>query len=106
MKAMEVDNTGGAEVLVLRDVPDPIPSTGEVLIRVDAAGVKFSDSMWRRGGYDIETPLPFIPGAEVAGTVVAVGPDVAGFSVGMPVVSAPPSGGHAQFVVAPVATTT
>jgi hypothetical protein len=50
-------------------------------------------------------PLPFIPGAEVAGTVAAVGPDVTGFEVGTPVVSVPPSGGYAQFVVAPIATT-
>ena len=93
MKAIQINNTGGAEVLVLRDVPDPFPGTGEVLIRVDAAGVNFSDIMWRRGDYDVETPLPFIPGAEVAGTIVALGPDVTGFSIGMPVVSAPPSGG-------------
>ena len=93
MKAIQINNTGGAEVLVLRDVPDPFPGTGEVLIRVDAAGVNFLDIMWRRGDYDVETPLPFIPGAEVAGTIVALGPDVTGFSIGMPVVSAPPSGG-------------
>ena len=105
MKAIQIDKIGGAEVLVLRNVPDPIPGTGEVLIRVDAAGVNFSDIMWRRGEYDVETPLPFIPGAEVAGTIVAIGPDVTGFSIGMPMVSAPPSGGYAQFVVAPVATT-
>ena len=48
---------------------------------------------------------PFIPGAEVAGTVVAVGPNVTGFEIGTPVVSAPPSGGYAQFVVAPIAPT-
>ena len=105
MKAIQIDRTGGADVLVLRDVPEPVPAAGEVLIRVEAAGVNFSDIMWRRGEYDVETPLPFIPGAEVAGTVTAVGPGVTGFSVGMPVVSAPPSGGYAQFVVAPVATT-
>jgi NADPH2:quinone reductase len=105
MKAIQINNTGGAEVLVLRDVPQPIPASGEVLIRVDAAGVNFSDIMRRRGEYDVKTPLPFIPGAEVSGTVAAVGPGVTGFSIGMPVVSAPPSGGYAQFVVAPIATT-
>ena len=105
MKAIRIDNIGGADVLKLRDVPEPSPGPGEVLIRVDAAGVNFSDIMWRRGEYDLETPLPFIPGAEVAGTVVALGPNVIGFEIGTPVVSAPPSGGYAQFVVAPVATT-
>jgi NADPH2:quinone reductase len=105
MKAIQIDRTGGPDVLQFRDVPQPVPGAGEVLIRVEAAGVNFSDIMWRRGEYVTETPLPFIPGAEVAGTIVAVGPDVTGFSIGMPVVSAPPSGGYAQFVVAPVATT-
>ena len=66
MKAIQIDRTGGADVLVLRDVPEPVPAAGEVLIRVEAAGVNFSDIMWRRGEYDVETPLPFIPGAEVA----------------------------------------
>ena len=105
MKAIQIHNTGGAEVLILRDVPEPTPGAGEVLIRVEAAGVNFWDIMWRRGEYDVATPLPFIPGAEVAGKVVAVGPGVTGFEVGTPVVSAPPSGGYAQFVVAPIATT-
>ena len=63
MKAIQIDQTGGDEVLVYRDVPQPIPGVGEVLIRVEAAGVNFSDIMWRRGDYDIPTPVPFIPGA-------------------------------------------
>jgi NADPH2:quinone reductase len=105
MKAIQIDQTGGDEVLVYRDVPQPIPGVGEVLIRVEAAGVNFSDIMWRRGDYDIPTPVPFIPGAEVAGTVVAVGPGVTSFEIGTAVVSAPPSGGYAQFVVAPTAAT-
>ena len=105
MKAIQTDHIRSADVLMLRDVPQPVPGAGEVLIRVDAAGVNFSDIMWRRGEYDVATPLPFIPGAEVAGTVVAVGPNVTGFEIGTPVVSAPPSGGYAQFVVAPIATT-
>ena len=83
MKATQIDQTGGAEVLVFRDVPQPTPGAGEVLIRVEAAGVNFSDIMWRRGDYDVATPVPFIPGAEVAGTIVAVGPGVTGFEIGM-----------------------
>ncbi len=105
MKAIQINEIGSADVLILRDVPEPVPGAGEVLIRVEAAGVNFSDIMWRRGEYEVETPLPFIPGAEVAGTVAALGPNVTGFTIGMHVVSAPPSGGYAQFVVAPIATT-
>jgi NADPH2:quinone reductase len=93
MKAIQINETGSADVLILRDVAEPVPGAGEVLIRVEAAGVNFSDIMWRRGKYELETPLPFIPGAEVAGTIAAVGPDVTGFTVGMHVVSAPPYGG-------------
>ena len=65
MKAIQIDRTGGADVLTLRDVPQPNPGPGQVLIRVEAAGVNFSDIMWRRGEYDVTTPLPFIPGAEI-----------------------------------------
>ena len=105
MKAIQFDSIGSPDVLAFRDVAEPTPGAGEVLIRVEAAGVNFSDIMWRRGQYDVKTPLPFIPGAEVAGTIVAVGPDVTGYALGTHVVSAPPSGGYAQFVVAPIATT-
>ncbi len=105
MKAIQFDSIGSPDVLALRDVPVPVPGAGEVLIRVDAAGINFSDIMWRRGDYDVATPLPFIPGAEVAGTIEAVGPGVTGYAIGTHVVSAPPSGGYAQFVVAPVAVT-
>lgn len=104
MKAIQIEKTGDADVLTFRDMPEPVPGEGEVLIRVEAAGVNYSDIMWRRGEYMAETPLPFIPGAEVAGTVAAVGPGVTGPAVGTPVVATPASGGYAQFVVAPAAT--
>jgi hypothetical protein len=77
MKAVQMTEQGGPEVLQLVELPDPQPGPGEVLIKVDAAAVNFSDLMRRRGDvYPVPTPVPFVPGAEVAGTVAAVGEGV------------------------------
>src|ERR1700746_3996610 len=72
MKAIQMSEQGGPEVLHLVELPDPEPGPGEVLLKVEAAAVNFSDLMRRRGDvYPVPTPLPFVPGAEVAGTVGA-----------------------------------
>jgi len=77
MKAIQMTEQGGPEVLQLVELPDPQPGPGEVLIKVDAAAVNFSDLMRRRGDvYPVPTPVPFVPGAEAAGTVAAVGEGV------------------------------
>ena len=69
MKAVRFHKTGGPEVLVYEDVPDPTPRDGEVLIRVEAVGLNFSDVMRRRGdNYPEPSPTPFILGVEIAGT--------------------------------------
>jgi NADPH2:quinone reductase len=68
MRAIEVQEYGGPEVLVLRDVADPVPIEGEVLIDVSAAGVNFADTHKSENAYFEPTPLPFVPGGEVAGT--------------------------------------
>ena len=61
MKAVRFHKTGGPEVLVYEDVPDPTPRDGEVLIKVEAAGLNFSDVMRRRGDdYPEPSPTPFI----------------------------------------------
>src|SRR5882757_5467832 len=95
---------GGPEVLHFVELPDPQPGPGEVLLKVDAAAVNFSDLMRRRGDvYPVQTPLPFVPGAEVAGTVAALGDGVDGLSVGTPVfgtVGADGSGGYAEYALA------
>jgi NADPH2:quinone reductase len=80
VKAIRVTTTGGPEVLRLEDVPAPEPGPGDVLIKVEAAGVNFIDVYQRAGHYKL--PLPFIPGQEAAGTVAALGPDVTGVRVG------------------------
>jgi NADPH2:quinone reductase len=104
MKAIQMTEQGGPEVLRLADLPDPQPGPGQVLIRVSAAAVNFSDVMRRRGDvYPVPTPSPFVPGAEVAGTVEAVGDGVTGLPVGTRVfgtVGADASGGYAELALA------
>jgi NADPH:quinone reductase-like Zn-dependent oxidoreductase len=107
MKAMQMKEQGGPEVLRLVELPDPQPGPGEVLIKVEAAAVNFSDLMRRRGDvYPVSTPLRFVPGAEVAGTVTAVGDGVDGITVGTRVfgtVGADGSGGYAELALASAA---
>lgn len=104
MKAIQMTEQGGPEVLSLVDVPDPVAGPGQVLIRVTAASINFSDVMRRRGDdYPVPTPLPFIPGGEVAGIVAALGEGVEGPAVGTQVfatVGADSSGGYAELAVA------
>src|ERR1700758_3708852 len=104
MKAIQMTELGGPEVLRLVELPDPQPGPGQVLIKVEAAAVNFSDLMRRRGDVlPIPTPLPFVPGAEVAGTIAALGDGVDGLSVGARVfgtVGADSSGGYAQYALA------
>ncbi|RQZ14191.1 NADPH:quinone oxidoreductase family protein [Burkholderia sp. Bp9017] len=102
MKAVRFHKTGGPETLVYEDVPDPSLADDEVLIRVEAAGVNFADVMRRRGDdYPEPSPTPFTLGAEVAGTIAAVGKAVTSLPVGTPVMAAPGAGGYAQYARVP-----
>ena len=69
MKAVVVARAGGPEVLEVREVPDPIAKPGEVIVRVEAVGVNFADTMSTRGTYKSTPPPPFITGREFAGVV-------------------------------------
>lgn len=80
MRAVVVRETGGPERLIVEDVAEPQPGSGEVRLRVEAAGVNFIDVYHRTGRMTL--PLPFTPGMEAAGVVDAVGPDVTGVTVG------------------------
>ena len=81
MRAVRFHRTGGAEVLVVDDVPRPEPGPGQILVRVDHAGVNFVDTYLRAGAYD-PGPLPAIAGKEGAGRVDVAGPGVEGLSRG------------------------
>jgi NADPH2:quinone reductase len=85
MKAIRVHTLGGPEVLTCEDVADPEPGPGEALVRIAAAGVNFLDIYYRSGfhwGGHHGRGLPYIPGAEGAGTVVALGDGVTDVAVG------------------------
>jgi NADPH2:quinone reductase len=99
MYAIEVNETGGPEVLTHVEKPEPVPGPGQVLIKADAIGVNFIDTYFRSGQYPRETP--FVVGTEVCGTVAAVGDDVAALNVGDRVVTAQADGAYAEYSVAP-----
>ena len=85
MKAVRVHETGAADVLRYEDVDDPKPAAGEVLVKIAAAGVNYLDVYYRSGfhwGGHHKRSLPYIPGAEAAGTVVEVGPGTTDVKVG------------------------
>jgi len=96
MKAVVCEAFGGAEVLALRDMPDPPPpSPGELQVRVQARGVQYVDVLMLAGKYQFRPEPPFIPGSEGAGEVVAIGPGVTGFKPGDRVMSRHRLGGFA-----------
>ena len=71
MKAIEITQPGGPEVLVPTQRPDPVPKAGELLIRVAASGVNRPDVLQRKGLYPMPPGVSDLPGLEVAGTIVA-----------------------------------
>jgi NADPH2:quinone reductase len=99
MQAIQVQRTGGPEVLTPTEVEAPQPGPGEVRIEVTAIGVNFIDVYHRTGLYPM--PLPFIPGTEGAGRVVAVGAGVDTVKVGDRVASTELHGAYAQYAVTP-----
>lgn len=105
MKAVRFHETGGPDVLKYEDVTNPTPGPGEVLIKIEAVGMNYADVMRRRGDdYPDPSPPPFVLGAEVAGTIVALGEGVSNIPPGLPVLATPGAGGYAQYIAVPAAT--
>ena len=96
MKAVRINEFGGLEVLQWEDVPEPTPRAGQVLIKVDSAGVNYADIMRRQGNYP-GPDLPATLGLEAAGTITDLGEGVSGLSVGQRVMAMGPQG-NAEFV--------
>ncbi len=93
MRAWRVHELGEpADVLRLEDVPSPVPGPSDVRIDVAAASLNFPDVLMCRGEYQVKPPLPFTPGAEVAGTVAAVGERVTSMRPGQRVIAIPTFG--------------
>jgi NADPH2:quinone reductase len=87
MRVAQFSEFGGPQALRLEEVAAPRPGPGEILIKVTAVGLNFFDTLVLRDKYQVSPPLPFSPGAEVAGTIEALGDDVSGLSVGQRVVA-------------------
>lgn len=101
MNAIQMQKTGGPEVLELQDVPRPEPKAGEVLVKVEAVGINFIDIYRREGAYKVV--LPHIPGTEAAGTVQAIGEGVTDLNVGDRVAGVAFVGAYAEVAVSPAA---
>lgn len=99
MKAIQVSQTGGPEVLALADVPEPKPKPNEALVQIKAAGVNFIDVYFREGRYPAQ--LPFIDGQEAAGVVTEVGSEVRMFKPGDRVAYTGSLGSYAEFAAVP-----
>jgi len=101
MIAIEISTPGGPEVLKPVERPTPQPAPGEILIRVEAAGLNRGDLMQRQGYYPPPPGASDIPGLEVAGRVAALGEGVDGWQIGAPVCAILAGGGYAEYAVAP-----
>jgi NADPH2:quinone reductase len=101
MRAIEITQPGGPDVLKVVDRPDPRADPGQLLVKVEAAGVNRPDLMQRLGKYPPPPGAPDIPGLEIAGTVRAVGPGVSRWRTGDRVCALVAGGGYAELCVVP-----
>lgn len=99
MHAIRVHQTGGPEVLRYESVEPASPGRGQVLVRVEAAGLNFIEVYQRTGRYKVA--LPFVPGSEAGGEVVEIGEAVSGVKVGDQVASQSFAGSYAEYALAP-----
>jgi NADPH:quinone reductase-like Zn-dependent oxidoreductase len=100
MKAVFLVNKGGpAGAFEIRDIPQPLPGEGQVLVKVAAFGLNFADVMARRGMYKEAPPFPFVPGYDVAGTIAAIGANVDSFQIGDRVTAMTRFGGYAEYAL-------
>jgi len=100
MKAIRVEKFGDPEVMQLVDVADPIPNSGQVVIRVEAAGVNPVETYIRSGNYARKPELPYTPGSDAAGTIVRLGDGMRGLKEGQRVyVAGSHSGTYAELAV-------
>jgi NADPH2:quinone reductase len=104
MKVVSISQFGGPEELQGREGPTPVAGPGQVVIKVASIGLNLGDAIIRSGRSGLQLPMPFVPGGEVAGTIVAAGEGVTGLAVGdrvLGAIFAEPrlDGGYAEFVV-------
>ena len=100
MQVVQFSEHGEADVLQFVELPTPHPKSGEILIKVTAAGVNYADVLQRKGTYPYPVTLPFVAGYEVAGVVDAVGEGVTNLQPGQRVMAMIPNGGYAEYAIA------
>ncbi|MFC4768993.1 quinone oxidoreductase family protein [Effusibacillus consociatus] len=98
MKAVQFREYGTPDVLEVIDLPVPTLQPGRVLVQVKAAGVNFADTMRRQNKYLVKTPVPYIPGSEVAGVITEVSPEVTRYKLGDRVVALTENGCYSEYV--------
>lgn len=103
MRAVEISEPGGPEVLKPATLPVPVPGHGQIVIRVAYAGVNRPDALQRAGMYAPPPGASPLPGLEASGTVVEVGPGVDRWKIGDKVCALLPGGGYAEYVATPAA---
>lgn len=103
MQAWLCTQPTGVEALEWTEMPTPSPKANEVLLKIEAASLNFPDILIVQNKYQIKPPLPFVPGAEYAGVVEAIGADVKHLTVGQKVACLSGTGGFATHVLAPAA---
>jgi putative PIG3 family NAD(P)H quinone oxidoreductase len=101
MRAVIAPEPGGPEALVVADLPDPVPGPGEVVLEMAATAVNRADTLQRQGFYPPPSGASEVLGLECSGTVAAVGPEVADWSVGDQVCALLAGGGYAERVLVP-----
>ena len=102
MKAIRVNELGGADKLTLEEIEKPVARADEVLIKVAAAGINYADTMMRSGNYLTKPELPFTLGYEAAGPIEELGEDVKNLQKGQRVLATTSSGGYAEYATAKV----
>ena len=103
MRALVCHAYGPIDSLKIEDIPQPVPKAGEVLVRVRAAGVSFAVMLGVQGKHQNKPPMPYVPGNELAGHVVALGEGVTNVAVGDRVATGVSQGGFAEYAVATAA---
>ncbi len=100
MQVIRFHEYGEPSVLQSEEMERPEPGKGEVLIKIEAVGLNYADTRRRRNSYLVKTPVPYILGGEIAGTIEALGPETpAGLAVGGRVLALVETGGYAQYAV-------
>ena len=100
MRALVCETLGPVNSHRVQEIPDPVPGKRQVAVRVHACGVNFADTLIVQGKYQERPELPFVPGSEVAGEVIALGKGVKGIALGQRVMALTSVGGFAEIALA------